>query len=297
MARQASKFMVGLFTIIGVGLGVVAIIWIGVTKYFEKGNLYVTYMDESVQGLQRDSSVKFRGVDVGRVESIRVAPNGKLIAVVMKINLRENMKQVVSQLKAAGITGVMFVELDLKKPDEPDRSPQIDFPSEYPIIASRPSEIQMILSGVSDVVVKIGQINTKGISDQLISTSLEIEKFFKSKQIQSILTKLDATAGNLEVMVKRMDKIIAAGKIDEILGETKKTIVGANAMITYLKDELQAMKLPQTLSKTRSIAQELQYTTENLRRASETLDKFMERLYDRPSDLLFGKPPVRRFNE
>lgn len=289
--------MVGLFTIIGVGLGVVAIIWIGVTKYFEKGNLYVTYMDESVQGLQRDSSVKFRGVDVGRVESIRVAPNGKLIAVVMKINLRENMKQVVSQLKAAGITGVMFVELDLKKPDEPDRSPQIDFPSEYPIIASRPSEIQMILSGVSDVVVKIGQINTKGISDQLISTSLEIEKFFKSKQIQSILTKLDATAGNLEVMVKRMDKIIAAGKIDEILGETKKTIVGANAMITYLKDELQAMKLPQTLSKTRSIAQELQYTTENLRRASETLDKFMERLYDRPSDLLFGKPPVRRFNE
>jgi phospholipid/cholesterol/gamma-HCH transport system substrate-binding protein len=297
MARQASKFMVGLFTIIGVGLGVVAIIWIGVTKYFEKGNLYVTYIDESVQGLQRDSSVKFRGVDVGRVESIRVAPNGKLIAVVMKINLRENMNQIVSQLKAAGITGVMFVELDIKRPGELDLSPQIDFPSEYPIIVSRPSEIQRILSGVNDVVEKFGQINTKGISDQLIATTLEIEKFFKSKQIQAILTKLDATAGNLEVMVKRMDKIIASGKIDEILGEAKKTMAGANAMITYMQDDLQAMKLPQTLSKTRSIAQELQYTTENLRRASETLDKFMERLYDRPSDLLFGKPPVRRFNE
>jgi len=289
--------MVGLFTIIGVGLGVVAIIWIGVTKYFEKGNLYVTYIDESVQGLQRDSSVKFRGVDVGRVESIRVAPNGKLIAVVMKINLRENMNQIVSQLKAAGITGVMFVELDIKRPGELDLSPQIDFPSEYPIIVSRPSEIQRILSGVNDVVEKFGQINTKGISDQLIATTLEIEKFFKSKQIQAILTKLDATAGNLEVMVKRMDKIIASGKIDEILGEAKKTMAGANAMITYMQDDLQAMKLPQTLSKTRSIAQELQYTTENLRRASETLDKFMERLYDRPSDLLFGKPPVRRFNE
>jgi phospholipid/cholesterol/gamma-HCH transport system substrate-binding protein len=276
---------------------VVAIIWIGVTKYFEKGNLYVTYIDESVQGLQRDSSVKFRGVDVGRVESIRVAPNGKLIAVVMKINLRENMNQIVSQLKAAGITGVMFVELDLRKPGELDLSPKIDFPSEYPIIVSRPSEIQRILSGVNDVVEKFGQINTKGISDQLIATTQEIEKFFKSKQIQSILTKLDATAGNLEVMVKRIDKIIASGKIDEILGETKKTMAGANAMITYLQDDLKAMKLPQTLSKTRSIAQELQYTTENLRRASETLDKFLERIYDRPSDILFGKPPARRFNE
>ena len=142
MARQNTNLIIGLFVILGVVLGVVAIIWVGATSYFQKGMTYVSYFDESVQGLQVDSAVKFRGVEVGMVETIRLAPDNRLIGVVMKINMRDNLqKNAVAQLKAAGITGIMFVELDLKKPGEPDLSPKIDFPSEYPIIATRPSEI------------------------------------------------------------------------------------------------------------------------------------------------------------
>ncbi len=46
---------------LGLVIIVVAIIWVGATKYFEKGNKYVSYFDESVQGLQQDSIVKYRG--------------------------------------------------------------------------------------------------------------------------------------------------------------------------------------------------------------------------------------------
>ena len=127
MARQSTNFVIGLFVIIGCVLGVVAIIWVGATSYFQKGNTYISYFDESVQGLQVDSGVKYRGVEVGRVETIRVAPDNRLIGVVMKINLRDDLqKNSVAQLKAAGITGVMFVDLDRKKPGEPDLSPKID---------------------------------------------------------------------------------------------------------------------------------------------------------------------------
>jgi hypothetical protein len=35
----------------------------------------------------------------------------------------------------------------------------------------------------------------------------------------------------------------------------------------------------------------------NLRRTSENLDKLLERLYQRPSDVIFGRPPQPRFNE
>jgi phospholipid/cholesterol/gamma-HCH transport system substrate-binding protein len=132
MAKQTTNLIIGLFVILGFLLGVVAIIWVGATSYFQKGATYVSYFDESVQGLQVDSSVKFRGVDVGRVETIRVAPDNRLIGVVMKINMRDNLqKNAVAQLKAAGITGIMFVELDLKKPGEPDLSPKIDFQVQY----------------------------------------------------------------------------------------------------------------------------------------------------------------------
>ena len=129
MARQKTNLIIGLFVILGVVMGVVAIIWVGATSYFQKGTTYISYFDESVQGLQLNSAVKFRGVDVGLVETIRVAPDNRHIGVVMKINMREDLqKNTVAQLKSAGITGIMFVELDLRKPDEPDFSPKIDFP-------------------------------------------------------------------------------------------------------------------------------------------------------------------------
>ena len=80
--------MIGLFVTIGVLIGLIAVVWLGASKYFEKGGTYVTYFNESVQGLQKDSTVKYRGVDVGRVEKIRVAADNNLIEVVIKVNLK-----------------------------------------------------------------------------------------------------------------------------------------------------------------------------------------------------------------
>ncbi len=197
MAGKTSKFMVGLFVTMGAILAVVAIIFVGATKYFEKGNIYATYFDESVQGLQKDSIVKYRGVEVGRVETIRVAPDNRLVAVVMKVNLKEDLpRTTLAQLKVAGITGLVFVELDRRKPDEPDQSPKIIFPSEYPVIPSRPSEVQKILAGVNVIVDKFNQIDTQGISDRLKSTAAEIEIFFRGKKMESILAKIEAPAAN-----------------------------------------------------------------------------------------------------
>src|SRR4030043_19418 len=93
MARKTSKFMIGLFVTIGILIGMVAVVWLGASKYFEKGATYVTYFDESVQGLQLDSAVKYRGVEVGRVEKIRVAPDNTLIEVVMKIDLKGELER------------------------------------------------------------------------------------------------------------------------------------------------------------------------------------------------------------
>ena len=70
MASRASKFLIGLFVITGTMIAVIIIIWVGAADFFMSGNTYVTYFDESVQGLQADSAVKYRGVEVGKVKSI-----------------------------------------------------------------------------------------------------------------------------------------------------------------------------------------------------------------------------------
>jgi len=187
MARKTSKFVVGLFVIVGFLIAAVAIIWIGATKYFEKGKLYVTYFDESVQGLQKDSEVKYRGVTIGRVENIRIAPDNRLIAVVMNIRLRdETVKQLVAQLQYTGITGLVFVNLDIRRPEDLEQAPLIDFASEYPVIPSKPSEIKRLLSSAQEIVNKIKELDLKGISEQIQATLKAIGKFAGSRELKQM---------------------------------------------------------------------------------------------------------------
>jgi len=298
MARQKTNLIIGLFVILGVVMGVVAVIWVGATSYFQKGTTYISYFDESVQGLQLNSAVKFRGVDVGLVESIRVAPDNRTIGVVMKINMQDGLqKNTVAQLKSAGITGIMFVELDLLKPDEVNLTPKIDFPSEYPIVASRPSEMQRLVAGVNEIVAKFNKIDAQGISDQLIATTKALEDTIKGKQVTSILARVDAAAGNLERLTARADKVLGAAGLDKTMAEAREAIKGAQTMLATVNDQVLAMKLPDTLGKTRELTRELQATSQNLRQSSETLEMLLQRVYERPSDLLFGKPPKKRWNE
>ena len=298
MARQKTNLIIGLFVILGVVMGVVAIIWVGATSYFQKGMTYISYFDESVQGLQLNSAVKFRGVDKGLVESIRVAPDNRHIGVVMKINMREELqKTAVAQLKSAGITGIMFVEIDLIKPGDPDFLPKIDFPSEYPIIGSRPSEMQRLVAGANEIVEKFNQIDAKGISDQLITTTKALEEVLKGKQMTSILARVDAAAANLDRLTARADKILDEAGLDKTLAETRDAIKGAQAMLATVNDQVLGMQLPATMAKTRGLTRELQATSQNLRQSSETLEMLLQRVYDRPSDLLFGQPPKKRWNE
>ncbi len=298
MAGKTSKFMVGLFVSLGIIITVVAIIWVGASKYFEKGNRYVSYFDESVQGLQQDSMVKYRGVEVGRVEQIRVAPDNHLIAVIMKINLRENLpKTAIAQLKVAGITGMVFVELDRQNAGDAARSPKISFPSEYPVIPSRPSEVSKIMSGVNSVVDKFNQADTQGAVNQIKTTAAQIEIFFKGKDMETILANVKALTASLKDASARVDKTLAAGKLDDILLETRNAVKDTRALMLTVQEEIRALNLREAMAKTQAIANEVKATSENLRQTSETLESFANRINERPPDLLFGKPPQKRFNE
>jgi len=320
MARKASKFMIGLFVTVGVSIGLIAVIWIGAFKYFEKGATYVTFFNESVQGLQVDSAVKYRGVEVGRVEKVRVAPDSKLIEVVMKINLRGELeREYVAQLKAAGITGIVFIELNRKEPGEPDLSPPITFASEYPIVASKPSDMSQIVSSVQVILEDIKKIDTAGISSQIKST----------------LTVIEATVDNLNHVIGTVEKALAKGRLEDLLIEVKNSLGKIQHLVSNAENELQGLNLTKTgahLETTtarieeivssgeiekilteahetvaklnqviegldrRSVAvtNDIKVTTENLKRASESLEILVERIYASPSDLLFGQPPPPR---
>jgi phospholipid/cholesterol/gamma-HCH transport system substrate-binding protein len=298
MARKSTNFILGLFVILGFLLAVAGIIWVGASSFFQKGQRYISYFDESVEGLQADSDVKYRGVDVGRVEQIQVAPDNKLVGVVMKINLRGDLpKTTIAQLRSAGITGVKFIGLDRPSPEERALSPKIDFFSEYPIIPTRPSEIQRLLAATNVILEKFQQIDTKGISDQVMLTTKAMQNFLQGKEMTGILVKLHGTAGNLDRLTGRLDDKVSAKRLDEILGGTRYSIKQINELLASVQKDLQAMKLPETVSRYRTIARDAAALSDNLQRASASLDQFLDRLKERPPDLFFGKSPEKRWNE
>jgi phospholipid/cholesterol/gamma-HCH transport system substrate-binding protein len=299
MAKQTRRyFVVGLFVTLAFLIAAFTIVWINASKYFEKGAVYVTFFNESVQGLSKDSEVKYQGVSVGRVKDIRIAPDNKTVAVYMTINLRDDLpKKVVAQLNMAGITGLMFVNLVPRMPGEPDLSPKVTFATEYPVIPSKPSEISQILTGVKDVVESIKNADLGATIKEIREAAAGIKNLSEEKNLKSALAKADSAMGYLRDALKRVNKPIAEGKLDSILAYTHKAVKGASTLMGNLNSNVSASKIPDTVKKARLTLDDARSLLDKLKRTSATLDMFLERLYQRPPDLLFGKPPKGRFNE
>jgi phospholipid/cholesterol/gamma-HCH transport system substrate-binding protein len=265
---KTSNFMLGLFVTIGILLGAAAVLWWGASKYFQKGSPYVTYFDESVQGLQADSSVKYRGVDVGRVEQIRVAPDNNLIAVVMKVQLQGDVeKNTVAQLKAAGITGIVFVELDRRNPDDPDLAPKLEFTPDYPVIPSRPSQISQILTSIDAVMEKVRDVDfqeifsqvkkeLRDLSAQFQQTAKSMEGFFEGPTTQSILKNVESATRRADKSLLRMEKILAEGNLERILARTESATVQMDRSMARVDKALAEANVEAAMQDVRGVLQE-----------------------------------------
>ena len=246
MASIKTKFAVGLFVIIGFSLAFIAIVWFGMSDYFEKGKSYTAFFDESVQGLEKDSSVKYRGVSIGRVESIGVAPDATLIQVVLKIEkglkLDIQLGKIVAQLKSVGITGIMFIELDQKKPSEPDLSPKLSFEPKYPAIATKPSGITKLLKGIEEVIAQFNSLDIGSISSRLqalldnLDQSIEDINFKQiSANVISSLEKIENIL-NTETWDKLMRSIESTGQsINEFSQKANNTVSSVNQAVAGAK--------------------------------------------------------------
>jgi len=303
MAAKQSKFMIGIFVTAGLILTVVTIVWLGASAYFQKGTVFVTYFDESVQGLSVDSNVKYRGVNVGTVRAIRVAPDNKLVEVVMKILMEGgNEKNLTAKLRSAGLTGIVYIELDRSIEEDIDLSPKLDFPAKSPVILSRPSDSKYILSVVDKIVSEMNKVDIKNIFKEIQSIVGGIDQIVNGPRITNIVNNLESATVHLNHAVARIDSLTAEGKLDDVLKETRGTIADTRALIGKIREDVDAMKLADSVVKAnrmvagvdksvRDLTFDLRNTADNLQRASENLDILMDKLRDDPSDLLFSRPP------
>jgi phospholipid/cholesterol/gamma-HCH transport system substrate-binding protein len=281
MSSRADKFKIGLF-VVGSGLlAVILTIWLGASRYFEASKTVVAYFTESVQGLQADSPVKYRGVPVGRIKAIRLAPDGMLIEVVM--GLDKNFKftdDLGVKMNLLGLTGLKYLEMDTFKPDQQREPVHLDFEPKYPVITTYPSDISEIGTALENIFQKM-----KGVDLERISF-------------------------NLEHVTGKLDKMLSDPKLDHLGSDAADTMREIKEAARKVNDEISraqpAKNFTKTLEKASEFLQEgtetsrsadrlIRRTDNNMNRLSQKLDRSADNLIDftrmirlKPSSILFG---------
>ncbi len=294
MASTALKVRVGIFVIVGICLAVVAVIalftWLGA----EDTTFYVSYVSESTSGLEKDAPVKYKGVKIGRVKKIRVAPDGQLVEVIMEIDSAFDMKpEFISRVKYAGITGLRYVEIEPMREGMKVETTDFSFKPVYPVIPSAFSDLEQLGITLEKTFENINKFDVKSISDKLTALL---------DSLDTLVTELKAkdTIGNLNAAAAQLSNPKIGQTVDYLESTTKK--------LSKLLAELEAGNLPDKLNafldegvllsrNLNVLSLELQGMAEldNVMRAtSATVKELNQTLKRSPSAMLFSQPPQPR---
>lgn len=309
MATEARKFQLGMFLIVATIIGVAALIWLGASRLFEKTEYLVTYLAESVQGLEPGSAVKYRGVPAGRVERISIAPDGDLIEVVMSVN--SEFAQLVAkdphlraQIELAGITGLRYVEIDRHSGQALQDHPELRFEPPYPLIPSVPSSFKAVESALEDIYKRVMSVDFQGISQDIRTTLQSANALLRDERIPEILTSMRNISQAGDRVTRNLDRITSELELRPAVANLTAATAEAKALFTDLQSGASGTQLRNVLQAIEGVAETTQqmvvglhYTAQRIDRTVAGLERLSEEVRSQPSRLLFAEPPPLRHDK
>src|SRR5215470_11941080 len=169
LTTATNHWKLGLFVVVALLTMVAATFWLGSRAFRRKSVAVVSYFDESVQGLDVGSPVKFRGVTIGTVGDITLAPDHRNVQVtsdiyvdaLKRLGLEVPKKggqpldpSLRVQLVSAGITGVRFLQTDFFDPERYP-PPALSFPPPWNYLPSTPSTLKSLEDAAVEIVDKL----------------------------------------------------------------------------------------------------------------------------------------------
>jgi ABC-type transporter Mla subunit MlaD len=199
MGKKISRFKVGLFILICTGIGVGALIWIGVGHFWQPTKTYVTFFDQTIEGLHPGANVDYRGVQVGRVSTIGLALDGKLIRVVMQLNpLFKITDSMAVELKPKGFAGGDYLAITKAPPNIKDLTPAVTFPVKYPIIPSRGGELAEVEQALENVYQKFQSTDFEGLVEGWKKTAENVNAILTDPSVKETLHNVKEVSSDLK---------------------------------------------------------------------------------------------------
>src|SRR6185503_1334307 len=152
MEREANYAAVGAFVVLVVIMAVLFVYWYSDSREHRDYQRYEVYFEGSVSGLERGAQVRYLGVDVGRVYSMRIDPrDSSRVQVLVDVDSSAPVSdKTVAELSLQGVTGLLYMDLIQ---DTGTRRLNAAVPSEeYPVIRSARSNFDVLLASLPELV-------------------------------------------------------------------------------------------------------------------------------------------------
>lgn len=294
MENRAHAFMAGLFTLGLVAALIVAGLWLE-RRGSEPRVPFTLVSRSSVSGLNPQATVRYRGVDVGRVTAVRFDPDApQVILIDVAISPRTPVSEATfARLGVQGITGMAYVEIDDGGKTGRALSTSWSSPAR---IEMRPSFLQefgdagqLLLVRVNEIAERLSVLLNEKNQASLSRTLASIERL--TDRLARLQDRLDPALENLPGLTGRADQLLEetrrlAGELEALSRELRaradaidRVGIGAERVGAAATD-LGTQTLPS-----------LNRVLVKLERATESLDRALEAQARDPRGLLFGAAP------
>ncbi len=323
MNAHNSALRVGMFIIAGFA-AVLALIFFLSGAALHPGTPYETYFQESVQGLDVGTAVKFHGVTIGKITDIGLViaeyppTSGNADAKVYhqvvvrftidhkKLGRVANLTKAIAQglrvqIEPQGITGLAYLELSFVNPRQ---YPMLNVPwtPDSTVIPSIPSTLTQIQDVLEQVMSSLSHVDLGQIVTQVstLTTALhdEITTGDAHQAIaaaNTLLTNLNTalTAANLPATTSSIRPLASGPQTLQILAQLNQTtaqLAKISAQLPALVASSQATinQANETTADLQAqllpMLQDMKATTANLRELSAALSR-------NPSQVLLSAPP------
>jgi phospholipid/cholesterol/gamma-HCH transport system substrate-binding protein len=211
MENKAHAMAAGIFVVVLAATLLALAAWL--TRDRGAQDVYEISTRESVTGLQPQSPVRYRGVDVGKVSRIGFDPKVQG-NVLLRLEVDEDLpitRDTFATLSQQGVTGLAYIQLSDHGRPAPRLVPNDEVPPRIPM---EPGFIARLEDRGEVILDQVEQLTTR--MNHLLNDD-------NQKRIASALERLDEAAGSARVLAQRLDNS-AARHLDPALDQTAQTM-------------------------------------------------------------------------